>query len=771
MKKIALLLIPFLALACSQQKSEKSNIIQGLATPFLLQGDTSLFYLSDYVLDFKAVDSVVFPEKLKVSRVNDSVFKLIKPSKYASLASVSVFQSGNSENILIINREKQKIVIKHKYTGKYKNLKVIGNMNNWNRGNKGMTLIGGEWQQEFMVSPGVYEYLFYSEGYEFSDPENPLKMGNNSVLQVGKFLPEDLPFITEESYSEKSIRLSANQDITKWFVLWQNKLITPSVSGNQIELQIPDEASQEKRSFIRVHAYNENGISNDVFIPLEYGKVVESTSQLDRSDKQTMIMYFLMVDRFCNGDSSNDEPVADPEILPKANYFGGDLAGIKKKIDEGYFNDLGVNTIWLSPIVQNPKGAYGLFKNPRTKFSGYHGYWPVSNTKIDYRFGTDNDLKGIISATHENDMNFLLDYVANHVHQEHPVYKEHPDWATSLYLPDGTMNTEKWDEHRLTTWFDTFLPTLDLRRKDVVDAMVDSAVYWYTKFGIDGFRHDATKHIDELYWRTLTKKLKELRGDKPFYQIGETYGSPILISSYIGSGMLDAQFDFNTYDNAIACFALDNENFGRLKSVLGDSWKYYGYHNLMGNITGNQDRARFISYAGGEVSFNEDAKVAGWIRNIGVGDTASYEKLKMLQAFNMTIPGIPVIYYGDEYGMPGGNDPDNRRQMKFEYLTPHELDVKKTVEKLIDIRKNSMPLLYGQTRILQADNNIFAYLRVYFDKKVLVILNKSREQQDLNFDVDSSTEPLAEFGSSVTFENSKLNVSLKPVSFEIINFK
>ncbi|HAG48904.1 MAG TPA: alpha-amlyase, partial [Cryomorphaceae bacterium] len=87
---------------------------------------------------------------------------------------------------------------------------------------------------------------------------------------------------------------------------------------------------------------------------------------------------------------------------------------------------------------------------------------------------------------HGRNMNVLLDYVANHVHLDHPVYKEHPDWATSLYLPDGSLNTERWDEHRLTTWFDTHLPTLDLRRPEVVEPMTDSALIWMTEFGIDG---------------------------------------------------------------------------------------------------------------------------------------------------------------------------------------------------------------------------------------------------------------------------------------------
>ena len=122
-------------------------------------------------------------------------------------------------------------------------------------------------------------------------------------------------------------------------------------------------------------------------------------------------------------------------------------------------------------LTRNPDGAYGYWQDPSTdvtsRFSGYHGYWPISNTELDPRFGTRSEFDGLVDAAHDADMNFILDYVANHVHEEHPLYAAHPDWVTSLYLPDGTENTQLWDAQRLTTWFDTFMPTLDLRIPEV----------------------------------------------------------------------------------------------------------------------------------------------------------------------------------------------------------------------------------------------------------------------------------------------------------------
>lgn len=474
-----------------------------------------------------------------------------------------------------------------------------------------------------------------------------------------------------------------------------------------------------------------------------------------------------MVDRFNNGNPSNDHPLNIPEVHPKADFFGGDLAGVSEKIKDGYFESLGVNTVWLSPITQNPEGAYGKYPTPETAFSAYHGYWPIRSKEVDYRFGSSQEMHDLVDAAHDSDMNVLLDYVANHVHEEHPVYQNNKDWATDLYLPDGSLNTERWDDHRLTTWFDTFMPTLDLSRMEIVDPMTDSALFWLTEYDIDGFRHDATKHIPLIFWRVLTEKVKKQvvkpEGKKVF-QIGETYGSRELINSYINTGMLDAQFDFNLYDDAVATFARDDVGFSRLTASLKESLSYYGDHNLMGYITGNQDRARFISYADGSVRFDEDAKLAGWTRKIEVTDTMAYHKLSSLTAFIMTIPGIPTIYYGDEIGSPGGNDPDNRRMMRFDNLTPHEEATRARAKKLIALRRNNLALIYGDLEIIEESNNHLIIKRSYFNNHVLTVFNKSAAPLTL-------TLPVSNAGT--THFDGKLDqgtLTLKPYNFEIITY-
>lgn len=600
------------------------------------------------------------------------------------------------------------------------------------------------------------------------------------VMKVGLKDKSTIPFLytTEYDETENEINVRWTRLPSDFFVFWQNIFLDKSyleLEKDELGISIPKEAAGFERSYIRVYSFNNSGVSNELLIPLQNGNVVMEANLLKRSDKEAKIIYNVFVDRFYNGNAANDEPINDPTlVLPKADYFGGDIAGITAKVKEGYFNNLGVNTLWISPVVLNPKGAYGQWNDPKTKFSAYHGYWPISFTLIDPRMGTPEELKELVREAHARGINVLLDFVAHHVHQLHPYYIDHPDWTTSLYLPDGSLNTEKWDEYRLTTWFDVFLPTLDLQQPEVTEMLSDSATWWIKEYGLDGFRHDATKHVPEIFWRTLTKKLKQQvvqAEGREIFQIGETYGGPELISSYINTGMLDGQFDFNVYDAAIGVFAREADPFSNLDNTLQTSFDFYGNQNLMGYITGNQDRGRFVSYAGGDLKFSENAKVAGWTRDIEVGDTLGYRKLSMLTAFNMTIPGLPVIYYGDEIGMPGGNDPDSRRMMKFDGLNPHEAATKAIAAKLAKIRKENLSLIYGNFTTLRLTDKTYAYARQYFDEISIVIFNKDNNLANFEITLPNwmgSPQLKANFGSSFRVNEGKLFITLAPWSFEIM---
>ncbi len=571
-----------------------------------------------------------------------------------------------------------------------------------------------------------------------------------------------------------TVTLAASKEPVQVVALWQNCRLDASqirVEGTTIEVKIPKDARELDRSFLRIFAQSSEGLFNDVLVPLQRGKVVKETTALTRRDQQAQVLYSLMIDRFYDADPTNNRPLNSPEVLPEADYQGGDLKGIEAKIKEGFFERLGISTIWISPITQNPLDAWGLNLNPRTKFSGYHGYWPIYTTEVDDRFGTSEELKTMLATAHEHGMNVVLDYVANHLHINSPVLQAHPDWVIPLMLPDGRKNIGLWDEHRLTTWFDEHIPSLDLERVEVAEPMTDSATFWMTEYDFDGFRHDACKHIPLGYWRLLTKKLRERVTDRELWQIGETYGDPTLIGSYVRSGMINAQFDFNVYHTALDVLTRDH-SVERLAQVVEESLTAYGAHHTMGNITGNHDKGRLISLAGGTLHPDEDHKAAGWLREVGVGDPVGYKKLALINALNMTIPGVPCIYQGDEYGEPGGNDPDNRRMMRFEGYNEAEQAQFDTTARLVHLRRSSMPLLYGDMKTLYLSPDVWIYVRVYMGEWTLVALNTGYEERTVEVvlptTLDSKQALQATFGKEFTKEQNHVTITLPPCEFEIL---
>ena len=605
----------------------------------------------------------------------------------------------------------------------------------------------------FTTEPS-YQVLKVEEGQLTLTGDYTLSILNVKDLNTG--ITYDIPIIPQSKYevglvtksftdSTITIGVLNEYEHIQFRVLWQDTRAKEYISYGQYDPEATitiEKAWRESkgRSFIRVYALGDGKNLNDLLIPLENGKVLADAAQLTRHDDQAQVLYSLMIDRFHNGNKKNDWKMNSPEVLDIVDYQGGDIAGITQKIKDGFFNDLGITTIWISPITQNPWDAWGLYKFPNgnkydntkayTKFSGYHGYWPIFATEVDKRFTTEEELHEMLAVAHAHGLNVILDYVANHMHINSPTLQAHPDWHTDSILPDGRRNFELWDEARLTTWFDVHIPTLDLERPEVCAPMTDSALVWLEKFDFDGFRHDACKHIPLNYWRELGAKMKQRYPNRHIWMIGETYGDTKLIGSYVKSGLLNSQFDFNIYHTAIDVFGKPNQSLKSINKTILESLAAYGSHHTMGNISGNHDKCRFISLAGGAVSWNESDKAAGWERHIGVtadGDAAreeaAYKAAMLLEVINLTIPGVPCIYQGDEYAEAGANDPDNRHMMKFNGLTDRQQQFRDEVQKLVQMRRNSLPLIYGEYIPVTVTDKLLVFDRTYMGQTVRVTID------------------------------------------------
>lgn len=698
--KIFILFITFFS--CQTQKTQKTktpppNPIYGLASPFQLSDKKSTLYLRDYFLFPNSIDSISSSKNLITSLSQDKQklgILIRKEKQQPILDEIKCWIDGKAHSLIL--KKSRKVDYTFSFDPKdtqYKTVKVAGNFNDWNPNNTILKWNGGTWQTTIKINPGHYQYQIIVDDQWMLDPANPDSLHNNingfnSSLIVSGGNPSLAPKLFSKSYTDENITLGINSKIQKVIALWQNKAISIKNTGVELIIDIPEEATKLPRSFIRVFAYNANGVANDVLIPLEKGKVIESPTQLNRQDKHNNIVYFMMVDHFNNGNTANDKKVVDAKIEEEANFYGGDLVGITKKINDGYFQDLSINTLCLSPITSNYK-------------------------KINQQFGTSTELKELVKVAHQNNINILLG-------------------------------------------FDTLMTSLDFSKPEVLEMLTDSATHWIKEYDLDGFQHNVTKYIPEVFWQQLTYKLKKnvmLPQQKSLYQVGKTLGNRELINNYVNTGQLDGQFDLNVYFDARAVFALDSESFNRLHQSLTESFSYYGHHSLMGNISNSQDIPHFLAYTDKNLTSKEDSN-----QEIMVKNPIGYKKLSALTAFIMTIPGIPVLYYGDEMGI-------NPEKNKYEQT------VYNNAQKLTALRRNHLALIYGDFQALTVQHNTYAYLRSYFGDNVIVVFNKSAKKQKMLINLPTHLKGRAfkhHFNGAVEVGGSNLGVQLPPYSFEVL---
>ena len=392
-------------------------------------------------------------------------------------------------------------------------------------------------------------------------------------------------------------------------------------------------------------------------------------------DWRDAVIYMAMTDRFVNADKAGD---ATPTmgVDPRLDFHGGDLQGIAARVKDGTFDKLGVRALWLSPFHRNPAGAW-LADDGVHKVMGYHGYWPVRAREVEPRIGGDAALSALVAEAHAHGIRVLQDFVVNHVHRDHEYFQAHPDWFRTGCVC-GSNNCD-WTTHRLDCLFADYLPDVDWTVPAVSEQYADDAAWWLDRFDLDGLRVDAVKHVEDACALNLTARIRdefEAAGTRVFLT-GETamgwsdcglqcnadqYGT---IARYIGPLALDGQADFVLYHAVpYRVFSSDEKGMIHVDYWTKQSQLQYPAGAIMTPYIGSHDTSRFVtlaSYRGQDQAHNASIPGNKWTSIAAAPpDAEPYARHRLGLAWLYTVPGAPMVYYGDEYGEWGGADPNNR---------------------------------------------------------------------------------------------------------------
>ena len=447
------------------------------------------------------------------------------------------------------------------------------------------------------------------------------------------------------------------------------------------------------------------------------------------------LIYMVMTDRFVNGNTSNDGPSSGAE--PEADWMGGDLEGVTQMIESGYFTDLGVNALWISPFNTNPAGSY-MAADGQHQVSGYHGYWPVEPRQVDPRFGGEEALTEMVDAAHNAGLRVMADFVVNHVHEDHVYAQEHPEWFNQGCIC-GTEMCD-WTERRLDCLFMDYMPDLDWKNRYASEQIIEDALWWAETFDLDGLRVDAVKHVDDHAITNLATRINERfeSTGTDFYLKGETAmgwsGHSLednaeqyqTINRYIGNDALDGQADFVLYHAVVDnVFTTGNMNYQHLDFWTNRSQDQYVDGAVMVPYLGSHDSSRYLSRIQNDgTQWNQWEEQA---RPTTPSDS-SYQSAKQGIAWLLTTPGAPMLYMGDEFGQHGGADPDNRRMLDFN-LNNGQQDLMNFTSEIANVRLENEALRRGTYSTYHAESNMVAYEMTTDAQSLLVVLNRGGTNQ------------------------------------------
>ena len=383
----------------------------------------------------------------------------------------------------------------------------------------------------------------------------------------------------------------------------------------------------------------------------QYGNKFSTTVDVEITDRvkenkkdfdwDEAVVYFMMTDRFFDGNESNNKASgADTFGDNPGLYHGGDFAGVTAKLD--YLQDLGVNTIWITPIVENVKGVAvkDEGKEDVPYNAAYHGYWASDFTKLNPTLGTTKEFETMISEAHKRGMRIMVDIVVNHA-----------GYGTESTF--GNMLRDKSiSEGDIKSWQDG-LPDFATENADVRAKLVEWQTSWMKNYGVDYFRVDTVKHVDSTTWAALKNSTTEV--NPSFKMIGEYFGAGYASNgSTLGTGQMDADLDFDFNDQATSFIS---GNISSVEKFLSARNSALNNAYMTGQFLSSHDENGFKASLMDGKSYNEDQATSAAL---------------VAATLQLTAKGIPVIYYGEEVGLSGLNNypyNTNRYDMNFSLAT------------------------------------------------------------------------------------------------------
>lgn len=448
---------------------------------------------------------------------------------------------------------------------------------------------------------------------------------------------------------------------------------------------------------------------------------------------QDDIIYFVLTDRFYDGDSDNNHGTDknDPR-----RYHGGDFKGITDRIS--YLKDLGITALWITPVYLNI-GSFG-------DSDGYHGYWALDFERIDphlyterpeYYPGARQYLRDLCDCLHDNGIKLILDIVVNHTGYHNQTYREY----CHNQISEKWFNTGGIGDKEAPL---AGLPDLDHDNPDVRDYFVNNIVDWIEETGIDAIRMDTVKHVEDAFWYAFKSYVKGKH--RTVTLIGEVLDPYDIgkIASYQTRHDFDTLFDFplcseikNTFIHNASLTRLARPRLSHAEpgGVLDKDTVFYANANRLVTMLDNHDLPARIKTEILNRWGNWDRQRANRI-------------LKLCLTFLFTTRGIPQLYYGTEIGLEGDADPHNRRDMRWEIfeqdraIHPEDTEARDALEifeytrNLIRIRKENPAISFGYLFTLYADNFLYAFMREYRQNTIIVVINNGLEDMPGPAEID-----------------------------------